>query len=54
MHGGQDRIAPVAHAEWLASHIPNAELRVQPDDGHVSVLSSGAAALEWLAAHAAG
>ena len=52
VHGGQDRIAPVAHAEWLASHIPNAELRVQPDDGHVSVLRSGAAALEWLAAHA--
>ena len=30
VHGGQDRIAPVAHAEWLASRIPNAELRVQP------------------------
>ena len=52
VHGGQDRIAPVAHAEWLASHIPTAELRVQPNDGHVSVLRSGAAALEWLAAHA--
>ena len=35
VHGGQDRIAPVAHAEWLARRIPNAELRVQPDDGHI-------------------
>ena len=54
VHGGQDRIAPVAHAEWLASRIPNAELRVQPDDGHISVLGSAPAALEWLAARAAG
>ena len=54
LHGGQDQIAPVAHAEWLASNIPNAELRVQPEDGHISVLSSAPAALEWLAARAAG
>ena len=54
VHGGQDRIAPVAHAEWLASRIPNSELRVEPNDGHVSVLSSAPEALEWLAARAAG
>jgi pimeloyl-ACP methyl ester carboxylesterase len=54
VHGGQDRTAPVAHAEWLASHIPSAELRVQPDDGHVSVMTGAPAALEWLAARAAG
>ena len=54
VHGGQDRIAPVAHAEWLASRIHTAELRVQPADGHISVLSSAADALEWLAARAAG
>jgi pimeloyl-ACP methyl ester carboxylesterase len=54
VHGGQDRIAPVAHAEWLASHILSSELRVQPDDGHVSVLSSAVEALDWLAARAAG
>jgi pimeloyl-ACP methyl ester carboxylesterase len=54
VHGGQDRIAPVAHGKWLASHIANAELRVQPDDGHISVLGSAPAALEWLAARAAG
>ncbi len=52
LHGGQDRIAPVAHAEWLASRIPAAELRVLPEEGHVSVLISAASALDWLAARA--
>lgn len=52
LHGGEDRIAPVAHAEWLESRIPSAELRVMPGDGHISVLTSGASALDWLAARA--
>jgi pimeloyl-ACP methyl ester carboxylesterase len=52
LHGAEDRIAPVAHAEWLANRIPTAELRVVPGDGHISVLTSGASALEWLAARA--
>jgi pimeloyl-ACP methyl ester carboxylesterase len=47
-HGGQDRIAPSSHAEWLASRIGSAELWVRPDDGHVSVLGSAAAAMGWL------
>ena len=52
LHGAEDRIAPVAHAEWLANRIPTAELRVVPDDGHISVLTSGTSALGWLAARA--
>lgn len=48
VHGGQDRIAPSGHAEWLAAHRPSAELWLRPDDGHISVLSAGEAALEWL------
>ena len=52
LHGAQDRIAPVSHAEWLAKRIPTAELRVLADDGHVSVLTSAASALDWLAARA--
>lgn len=51
LHGGQDRIAPSSHARWLASHIEHAELWLRPDDGHISVLSSGAAALDWLGGH---
>jgi pimeloyl-ACP methyl ester carboxylesterase len=52
VHGGQDRVAPSSHSEWLARRCPTAELRILPDDGHISVLSSAEAALEWLAAHA--
>jgi pimeloyl-ACP methyl ester carboxylesterase len=48
LHGGQDRIAPRAHGEWLARQIPGAELWLRPDDGHVSVLSSAEVALEWV------
>jgi pimeloyl-ACP methyl ester carboxylesterase len=52
LHGGQDRIAPPSHARWLARHIRSAELWLRPDDGHVSVLSSGDEALAWLVEHA--
>jgi pimeloyl-ACP methyl ester carboxylesterase len=48
VHGGQDRIAPSAHARWLADRIPLAELWLRPEDGHVSVLGSAEAALGWL------
>ena len=52
VHGGQDRIVPSLHGEWLARHIRNAELWLRPDEGHVSVLSSAAAAMDWLREHA--
>jgi pimeloyl-ACP methyl ester carboxylesterase len=52
LHGGEDRMAPVAHAEWLADHCPTASLRVSPPDGHISVLRSAGVALDWLAARA--
>ena len=48
LHGGRDRIAPRAHGTWLARQIRSAELWLRPDDGHISVLNSGAAALDWL------
>ena len=50
LHGDADRIAPVAHAAWLASRIPTAELSVVEGAGHISVIESGVGALEWLAA----
>ncbi|MPZ84669.1 MAG: alpha/beta fold hydrolase [Actinophytocola sp.] len=49
LHGGMDRVIPASHAGWLADHCPTAELRVNPYDGHISVLNSGEAALRWLA-----
>ncbi len=46
--GAQDRMVPSSHSQWLAQHTPRSELWLRPDDGHVSVLRSGVAALDWL------
>ena len=55
VHGEEDRMVPAAHARWLAAHVPAAELRVTPGDGHISVLRSSAIpALEWLVGADAG
>jgi hypothetical protein len=43
---------PSSHSEWLARRCPSAELWLSPEDGHISVLNSGAAAMEWLREHA--
>ena len=48
MHGGQDRMIPSSHGEWLAERIGSAELWLHPDDGHISVLHSAHAAVDWL------
>ena len=48
LHGDADRIAPVAHARWLADRVPGAELVVRPGDGHISVLHGAADALARL------
>ena len=50
VHGGQDRIIPSAHGEWLARRCPSAELWLRPDEGHISVMTTVAPALEWLRA----
>ena len=52
VHGSRDRVVPSSHGEGLARRCPSAELRLCPDDGHISVLGSGAAALAWLREHA--
>ena len=48
LHGGRDRVVPPSHGGWLARRCPSAELRLFPDDGHISVLDGSAAALDWL------
>lgn len=50
LHGTQDRMVPSSHSEWLARHIPTAKLWRRPDDGHISILHSSPAAMEWLRA----
>jgi pimeloyl-ACP methyl ester carboxylesterase len=52
LHGGRDRVVPAAHGEWLARRCPSAELWLRPEDGHISVLNHGAAAMGWLREHA--
>ncbi|WP_161882374.1 alpha/beta fold hydrolase [Deinococcus alpinitundrae] len=48
LHGEQDRIVPSSHSRWLADRCGSAELRLFPDDGHLSVLRGAEAALAWL------
>jgi pimeloyl-ACP methyl ester carboxylesterase len=48
VHGGKDRIVPSSHGEWLADRCPTGELRLSPEDGHISILNSAVSALEWL------
>jgi pimeloyl-ACP methyl ester carboxylesterase len=48
VHGADDRLIPPAHGEWLAGHIPGAELRLVPGEGHISVLNHAREALAWL------
>jgi pimeloyl-ACP methyl ester carboxylesterase len=48
--GGEDRVVPPAHAEWLVRRCPRAELWLRPRDGHVSVLDACPVAMDWLLA----
>jgi pimeloyl-ACP methyl ester carboxylesterase len=51
LHGEDDRIVPNTHSRWLAQWLPRAELSLQPGDGHVSILTHGRVAMQWLVEH---
>jgi pimeloyl-ACP methyl ester carboxylesterase len=48
--GEQDTDTPAGHARWLATAIPGAELRLFPEEGHLSlVYGREREVLDWLA-----
>lgn len=53
LHGDEDEIWPLANASHLAAHIPNAELAVIPDSGHMFMIEKprefNQAVLDFLA-----
>lgn len=48
LHGGRDQVVPDSHGGWLVRRYPSAELRLYPDEGHISVLNQSTSALDWL------
>jgi len=38
LHGDDDRFVPVSHGHWLASRVPGVEARIDPEDGHLTLL----------------
>jgi pimeloyl-ACP methyl ester carboxylesterase len=48
LQGEQDRLVPDGHARWLAERCPAADLRLYPDDGHISIVGRLTAAMDWI------
>ena len=36
-HGAHDRMAPYSGGQWVAAHVPGAEVHLEPDEGHISI-----------------
>lgn len=52
VQGGQDRVVPPTHADWLLRNCRSSELWLRPRDGHVSILAASPVAMDWLLAQA--
>ena len=52
IHGQRDRVVPASHSVWLGQRVPYAEVWLEPEHSHISVLARAREALDWIAAHA--
>ena len=53
LHGNDDSFVPVSHGRWLAARIPGVDARIDPSDGHLTLLERRLREVnEWLLAHA--
>jgi pimeloyl-ACP methyl ester carboxylesterase len=51
-HGKHDRFVPFSHGEWMAKHIPQAEIHLEPNEGHVSLFAHRIPEVhDWLLSH---
>jgi pimeloyl-ACP methyl ester carboxylesterase len=48
VHGGEDRVVPSTHGDWLARNCRSSELWFRPRDGHISILATVPPAMDWL------
>jgi pimeloyl-ACP methyl ester carboxylesterase len=48
VQGDADRVVPPGHVRLLAALLPDAEVRLRPGDGHVSVLAALPDVLAWV------
>jgi pimeloyl-ACP methyl ester carboxylesterase len=50
--GEQDRFLTVDHSRWLGEHIPGAEVRITPNDGHLTLYEHAIPEVHaWLLGH---
>ncbi len=50
MHGRHDLFVPFGHGQWLAAHVPGADVRLLDDDGHLTLTGNHLGEVHaWLA-----
>jgi pimeloyl-ACP methyl ester carboxylesterase len=48
VQGQHDLMVPFAHGQWLAEHLPGADVVLSADDGHLTLLEDIGATHRWL------